>query len=304
LGVVVHFLGRRLFYGDWLPNTFYAKVDGIEIGSGLTYLGEFATSFPVAALVVVFSLLWAGKDLPKVTFKSFVFVLVLSYCLYVVTIGGGFMEFRLLDVILPFGYILAGAGVIRLTGKLEGQPWRVGVFSTAAVLIVLNVFSSLGFENSRHKVLTWTQMTEQTTDVWILIGKWFGRVATNDESIATGSCGAIPYYSGLRCLDMRGLNDRYVARLEPTGAGPVGHRKVAPLEYLRQRKITYVVFPTRVFPLDNYPRPGPDEFLVEIENPDPDLLGGQNFLLLIRSPSEKVPLIESLRRRHVRVLSS
>ena len=39
-----HFAARRLYYGEWLPNTYFAKVDSPSIGKALRGLSEFAYS--------------------------------------------------------------------------------------------------------------------------------------------------------------------------------------------------------------------------------------------------------------------
>ena len=48
---------------------------------------------------------------------------------------------------------------------------------------------------------------------WEAIGRWFGDSAAPEEVIALRPAGAIPYYSGLRSLDMHGLNDVRIARM-------------------------------------------------------------------------------------------
>lgn len=48
--------------------------------------------------------------------------------------------------------------------------------------------------------------------------------------LAVDAAGAIPYYSGLRSIDMFGLNDRHIARVvvPRMGSGEVGHEKYDP----------------------------------------------------------------------------
>ena len=45
--------------------------------------------------------------------------------------------------------------------------------------------------------------------------------------LASDAAGKIPYYSGLRTIDMLGLNDRHIARIQPTFF-EVGHNKYDP----------------------------------------------------------------------------
>ncbi len=303
-GVAIHFLGRKLTYGEWLPNTFYAKVTGIELPTGLAYYLDFLRSYPVMAVLGMALLGWAVKEIRRGGFMVLAGMIVLVQGVYLAMIGGDFMEFRMLDVLLPFVSILFGMVVVRLTTRSLRYIPTYAILGLALLVIIWHGGMGVRFEQARHKVLTWTQMTKLTTDVWVAIGKWFGKIAHEDESIATGSCGAIPYFSRLRCLDMTGLNDKFVARQPPLSGRPAGHRKVAPSEYVRSKNITFIVFPTRVFPLDSQPPPGQDDFLAEVENADPGVFDGRNFLLYMQTPGDKSALIESLRRRNVRVVDS
>jgi hypothetical protein len=62
--------------------------------------------------------------------------------------------------------------------------------------------------------------------------------------LALHAVGAIPYYSGLRTVDMYGLTDRDIARhgmpAPPTYMRP-GHRRQATVEQLRQRGVNLIV---------------------------------------------------------------
>jgi hypothetical protein len=56
---------------------------------------------------------------------------------------------------------------------------------------------------------------------------WFTGNLPGDAVLATGPAGAIPYYSGLKTIDMWGINDREIGRrrMAGMGSGPAGHEK-------------------------------------------------------------------------------
>lgn len=152
-------------------------------------------------------------------------------------------------------------------------------------------------------MLTRSELWEETTRGWIVIGKWLRTIAAPDETVATTAAGAIPYYSGLRSLDMLGLNDRYVAGL-PDTSSRVGHRKLAPAGYLARQRITFVLgHPrTRRRPLRTELAPG--ESYVRVDTAESRRGGGPPLgpYLVIGTTRDRSRLIESLRARGVEVI--
>ena len=57
----------------------------------------------------------------------------------------------------------------------------------------------------------------------IELGRYLGK-NYQGKLLASDAAGKIPYYSGLRTIDMLGLNDRHIARIQPTFF-EVGHNK-------------------------------------------------------------------------------
>ena len=58
---------------------------------------------------------------------------------------------------------------------------------------------------------------------------------------ATTAAGAIPYYSGLRTVDMLGLTDAWIARHGKRVALQIAHHRLAPLSYLVERDVNLVL---------------------------------------------------------------
>ncbi len=134
-----HLAFRLGFYGDLLPNTFYAKVAGPALASGTTYLATAAAANHIhyyVPLVVVgmVALLWSGeRRAATVCLVAVTFV----YLGYLAFIGGDYFEFRFLEVILPLWALFAAAGIAVLSRWLASRPGRRGLLIGALGLGLL-----------------------------------------------------------------------------------------------------------------------------------------------------------------------
>jgi arabinofuranosyltransferase len=119
-----HYLFRRYYYGEWLPNTYYAKVDGRTWwSSGITYFTAFFLEYAVwlwAPLVI------AGIVLHLRRRTSFVplllMALIVPHAIYVASIGGDHFEYRPIDLYFPFLYLLLADGA-----RLLARGWAASL---------------------------------------------------------------------------------------------------------------------------------------------------------------------------------
>ncbi|MBI1798329.1 MAG: hypothetical protein HYR73_01420, partial [Candidatus Eisenbacteria bacterium] len=127
--VGAHYAFRHAYYGDWLPNTYYAKVDGQTWwSSGFAYLSAFAIEYAVplwlpflAAGVVACAR--RGRAFVPLLFAA----LVVPHALYVASIGGDHFEYRPVDLYFPFAFLLmgSGAGWLAMGGASAPAPHHV-----------------------------------------------------------------------------------------------------------------------------------------------------------------------------------
>jgi arabinofuranosyltransferase len=131
--VAAQLLWRRGYYGEWLPNTFYVKVDGTWWGMGGAYLASAALEYavwlwpPLLVLAVKRHARLGGLHVPLL-FAA----VVLPHALYVAAIGGDHFEYRPLDLYFPFVFLLLGDGVFELARTRRGT-WLAP--ASAALLI-------------------------------------------------------------------------------------------------------------------------------------------------------------------------
>jgi arabinofuranosyltransferase len=261
-------LWKSFYYGRLLPNTFYAKV-GWDVSvnvNGLVYLGRFLHWYllwPIvvlglAAMVVRCS--WPDRRLliPG--------LLVGAWFAYIIAIGGDFMEFRFLVPILPIlalvvGYLI----VVPLGSQLVKRP-----LGAAAIFIVFS--AAMSFSHARSFVNGTDDRTLDSVSSlatfygvypdgdWTAIGKRLREeLGGSNVVLAMSSAGAIPFYSGLRTIDILGLNDRMVTEagnLVPATFLRPGHRRFATLQYLRDQKVNLVVAHPTLLPRGSTNKPG------------------------------------------------
>lgn len=234
-----YFLWRYYYYGFLLPNTFYAKVTvggaGAQLRRGLEHIAAFLRLhlgwiLPVIALVPIvkrrFSF-WLTASL----------TVVLAYVAYIAYVGGDWSVGRFFVPLLPLWYVLVAAGLVeaydtlrvwlgRWTGSSRGVmvlPWA-GLGCVVVGCLLLFHSSSLRGE---HELFVARFQAARATHARVAMGKWLRDKVPEDTFIAVDAAGQIPFYSGLRTLDMFGVNDVHTAHIqvESMGEGVPGHEK-------------------------------------------------------------------------------
>ena len=242
------------YYGELLPNTYYAKAVGTSMFRGRRYLVVFALSyllFPAVGATAVVLVARARKAGPAVWIAASTITL---WCLYLMRIGGGWMEFRLLVPVLPLFFILFGWAMF---GSIPTLLLRVAL---VGITLVGTGRHTLTYERTNfiwpiHILHTWVWSKDPNM---LAIGQTLGdmfNVEGADVTIAVTPAGAPPYWSGLRTIDMYGLNDRWVARNGVLIGTRPGHQRFAPVHYLVEQRVNLVVGTPRMEPIRKRYRP-------------------------------------------------
>lgn len=241
LVVGAHFAWRRGYYGEWLPNTFTAKVGGVWLEQGRRYYAYFHDTYRIGWFVPLLLLAPFGARRREAVALGFV---LLVYGAYVLAVGGDLFELRFFVHAFPLVYWLLVEGLATLAGLGRGPTARAG-----AALAALALFATtwLGFERvpanryGLQSVEGITQYTLQRIDQGRTLRAHIeaGRLP-RELVLCVGGAGAVPYYTGWTTVDRRGLNDYRIARLPVKERGIIGHEHDAPHEYLVERKV--VVF--------------------------------------------------------------
>lgn len=236
---VPYFLWRASYYGDWLPNTFYAKSgSGAYYAQGWRYAAEFLSRYnlwfllPLVAIALFVTRL-RDKRAPGFVGPAIAFTLIYSF--YVIRIGGDFMEGRFFIPVLPFLYLL-----------LE---WSVRAFDLRRIWTAIGVaivVLSAGADRNRlpeHTIvngITDERSWQPVVNAWLYEGQVLGSSLPPKALVATDAIGAFGWASRLPIIDTLGLTDRTVAHLPLAKRSRPGHEKAAPVAYLQARRVAIV----------------------------------------------------------------
>jgi arabinofuranosyltransferase len=213
-----HLAFRLWYYGFPLPNTYYAKVGGgaEQWLRGLHYLATFFAQ-PAGLLFLA-----AGVAAASRRPLRFLAAAVALGCLGIVYVGGdAFGAHRFVMPILPSLCLLTVAGFSELAGRLGRAA-----SGPAAAALTLGLAAAL-FADSRGPVGAEEQEVRRFTTLMAEAGKALKEQTPDWVTIALNPCGAIPYYSERRAIDMLGLNDVHIAHraMRTMGSRKAGHEK-------------------------------------------------------------------------------
>jgi len=286
LAVLVPYeIWRVLYYGDLLPNSFYAKVgwSGAQVWRGVQYLGGFtAASGGLALSLAAVGLADGLRDRSA----RVLYLWTGLYLAYVVAVGGdGLGMYRFFVPALAPLYLLVERGFAVL-GRVHlpvSAGWRrVLGLGILTVLAASTVRATIASEEKAFVARDRIFVEKH----WTAIGLWLREYAEPDESIAVTTAGAVPYYSGLYTIDMLGINEPAIARrqVENMGRGIAGHEK-HDMEYVLARRPTYLFH--HLFLLTR-PKVTPEQFVTPWNPGEEDLLTSETFARFYERVSEKV----------------
>ncbi len=243
--LVIYHVWRMLYFGDFLPNPYYAKIGGDQrflLGAAYVsgYLFKYLPFFVILSLTILFPPEAAGRVL-------YLFWLALAGVGAVLWMDGDWMwHYRLLlpvTVLLGVLLVPAVAGLTRAAATRDRRAaWPVTLLgllllhqATGASLRDLVLLSQKPMSGCLEGELTVAMRN---------LGEWIQEHSESDDLIAVNHAGALPFYAERPALDMTGLCNRHIARV-PGGR----HEKYDP-DYVLSQNPRYVVLNTSVRPTD------------------------------------------------------
>lgn len=213
---------RLAYYGEWLPNTARAKVafSAARIESGAQCVGEAAVSSWALWGPALLALYVAWRDPHRRSRILLSLTLFAAWTGYSATVTCQPYGFRML---IPSFVMLCFLVSDTLDWVQDRKPWVRAVAWIATVAFLYSFGSAQQAEKNIVLAREYRPpVTEQASTIGRTLRLAFG---TDDPLVAVDAAGAIPFYSGLRSLDMLGLNDAHIARHrdETFGQGIQGH---------------------------------------------------------------------------------
>jgi len=196
------------YYGDIVPNTFYAKADNFNLGrlaSGWRYILSYTLQAPYLPILVVAVLIF-GMLTRKLQWNArltYLALVISAYSSFIVFIGGDHMRtFRLvLPLVVPLSYML----YLLLVSTVDASKRNATVMITAVALLLCGLQPWQFALNPR--------VEDPAARIGTLIGKYISDAWPTGALIALNTAGSIPYYAPQdRFIDMLGLNDRHIAK--------------------------------------------------------------------------------------------
>lgn len=256
-----YFLGRWWYYGFPLPNTFYAKVSlrgpRAQFVRGLRYLLTFGhvhlgyvAWLPLAVVML--------RRLDR--WVSYALCMLVTYAGYVVCVGGDWSVGRFLVPVLPFFYLLLaqglGEGYRWLQAVRRGRSIRLRRLSGALLAILL---VSMGLASSwwgEYGLFIQPFEAGRASRARRGMGRWLQESLPSDAVIGVDAAGEVPYYSGLRTIDLFGITQPAIAHMEvpDMGQGTPGHEKFGLAFVLAHRPDYIVIYGNALDGIEPYQR--------------------------------------------------
>jgi tetratricopeptide (TPR) repeat protein len=210
--LVPFFLWKFFYYGDILPNTYYAKG-----GFSLPYLQR---GFNEALLHLKTLGAWGAMPLLAIAsirhpvhgrmLGSLGAILALA-CVYVIAVGGDVLPvFRLWMPVVPLGCALVAIGALQIAQwAAKSMHGRRAAWATGLILVLWTGWSVVHNDSwigRQHRLYVIGGMKDRATAMWLR------QNVPPGEPIAATAVGALAYISERPVIDMLGLTDPQIAR--------------------------------------------------------------------------------------------
>jgi len=220
-----YFAWRLFYYGQLLPNPYYAKTLGgtKQYFQGVRYVWDFLSSQGIVYLLILAAgavgLLRLLLRNPMVRLACFLFSVYLGFIVYV---GGDWMAgFRFFAQIFPIYSVLLASSLIELV-DFSTQRFHASRFANLIVLLLFVALTSsslyVSYRNLRASV-PWlgdwfNKRSLSPAGPYYDVALYLKNNVPEESSVALGEAGIIPYYaSNIRVIDILGLMDLHVARI-------------------------------------------------------------------------------------------
>ena len=198
---------KILYYGDILPNSFYAKTGfSLEyIKSGLEYFWLFLRHYALWGILYLLPILfYKSLDDKQKLFLLFTYV----YTFYVIMIGGDVLVVhRFFLPVLPFLYLFYSFSIEKLFLLFKKRSF--GILLNVLLIFLLSAGTLLLPHKWISEVRKREKFLVEKMKFWAeSLNGFYG----SNFTIAASTIGALSYYLDAKVTDMLGLTDKYISR--------------------------------------------------------------------------------------------
>lgn len=198
---------KIFYYGDLLPNPFYAKTGfSLEyLKTGMAYFWLFLKHYGLWGALYLIPILFY-KDL-EIKGKL-ALLMVYIYTLYIIAIGGDVLQaHRFFLPVLPFLYLLFSFALVKLYLILKKK-----LIQLAIPLFAVIALSFLTFFLPRSWILKVRFAEMGLNFKMAMYAERLRQSFGTDFTLAMSTIGEISYLTEARVIDMLGLTDPYIAK--------------------------------------------------------------------------------------------
>jgi len=229
IGFGIYFAWRFAYYGQLLPNTYYAKIGGSlipRILGGLIYTGEFAIGWMLPITLIIWLLKYPGY------WATVILATLMIYLGYVTWTGGDhFPWLRFYLPVLPLAAIIT-AELIHMAASLVKQASRASlvrlVLTVAVIITMAGTALRIDYRSAKAQ--------QRWVTGWKQIGNWAEKAFPKNYRIALAPVGAAAYYSRHAVIDMLGLTDYQTAHWGQTDTSEAPGHQRSNIESVLKRK--------------------------------------------------------------------
>ncbi|HEX6274438.1 MAG TPA: hypothetical protein VFZ53_15455 [Polyangiaceae bacterium] len=237
---VPYYLARWAYYGDFYPNTYYAKSGGeAYFKQGGRYL--LITLFASGAFVALpLSLYGAARRWSRVEAR-YVLVALPLFCTYVAKIGGDFMLGRLFVPVLPLVFLFAECTARDLFAARRRWVRPLGLVALWGLLLGAVPVRVIRDGEKYFHVSDEGSFFRATKPTLDGVNEFYRSRANDlnrfvlprvDALLGIGNLGIVGYIAPARIRDLFGLTDRSVAHMPIATRARPGHEKIARAPFL------------------------------------------------------------------------
>jgi hypothetical protein len=232
---IAYALFRRLYFHDWLPNTYYLKLTGVPLAVRLLRgLSVFVTFLRDHLPVILVAGVGTGAFLRRNRRLLLPAAVVLLYFAYDVYVGGDAWDGdilirgnRFVAFVMPLLFVLFNATLNEtiavwrsrkeLAGEDEPVGWLVLGLATVAALLTVNGLWLSDRPDDYWRELTLVDRPPMTGRHQRVAGEMvnFKRLMQPGATVATAWAGIPAYFSDYKMVDILGYNDRTIAHMSP-----------------------------------------------------------------------------------------
>jgi len=229
---------QHIYFGDFLPNTYYQKLGGTSIAervkNGLLVFNQYASRDTFLPALFVLGGIILYKELRNQNYLLLIGLFGIQ-CAYSIWVGGDYAEVEVaaanrfitqgMPALIILFSVVADHVITDLVAarhaETPSQPAKQSVIAAGVAIAVLLVVSGTPWVNWEIDNAPMLKSDIRRVRLGLALAEYTSPLAT----IAVHAAGQIPYFSQRRTIDLLGLNDPVIANGPVTGPFYPGHDK-------------------------------------------------------------------------------